>query len=140
MVDFYSNRYMFSTTFHSCCMHGLFCCCIDDFPNDHKFRGKALKIKNTKVVDPEEINWDSFDISWCSKITRVLLAIFVVLVFIVICSTLVALCSIFIQTNAVNCSGYDSITYETAKTTSDSMTVTCFCNSELLNFWNGSIQ
>ena len=104
------------------------------------FKGKVLKVKNVKVTDPEEINWDSFDITWCSKITRVILAILVVLVFIVVCSTLVALCSIFIQTNAVNCSGYNSISYDVAKVATDSMTVTCFCNSELLNFWNGNIQ
>jgi hypothetical protein len=70
----------------------------------------------------------------------VIFAIFIILLFVVVCSTLVALCSIFIQTNAVNCAGMDPIELEAAKESSDSKVITCFCNSELLSFWDQNVQ
>ena len=81
------------------------------------------------MTDPEEINWDSFDITWCSKITRVIIAIIVILVFVIICSTLVALCSIFIQTNAVDCTGLSGLTIDDARNAPTTQKTTCFCNS-----------
>lgn len=131
LLDFYSHHYLYSSLFHECCMHGCCCCCIPDIAEKYKFQGAKLSVKNSKVTDPEEINWDSFDISMCSKITRVIIAIIVILVFIVVCSTLVALCSIFIQTNAEDCSGVGTTTLvaaQAAQVANNATVVTCFCN------------
>lgn len=128
-MDFYADHYSFSTLFHQCVMRGCLCCCIKQLPYDYRFNNAELKIKNPKVTDPEEINWDSFDISWTSKILRVVFAVFAILLFVVVCSTLVALCSIFIQTNAINCTGLTGYNITQVQTSGDPAIKTCFCNN-----------
>lgn len=71
---------------------------------------------------------------------RVTIAVVIIIVFIAVCSTLVSLCSIFISVNSTNCDGVATITLAVAQTTTNSTEKTCFCNSNLLQFSDSSIQ
>jgi len=67
------------------------------------YKGKPLKIKNAKVPSPEDINWESYEIDGCSKISRVIIAFVIILIFIFISTSIIGLCSIYINTNSSNC-------------------------------------
>ena len=69
-----------------------------------------------------------------------LLAIIIILIFLFICSTLVALCSIFITTNTVDCTGLGSISKQVAEASTDPRVKTCFCNSALFDIFNQDVQ
>ena len=72
-------------------------------------------MKNAKVPTPEDINWESYEIGVGGKIFRVIIAILIILVFIFISTSIIALCSIYINTHASDCEGVD-ITKECVNT------------------------
>lgn len=77
----------------------------------------------------------------CAKIARVLFAFVIIVVFIAVCSTLVSLCSIFINVNSINCDGVSIPSVSQAQSGSISETEkTCFCNSNLFSFNDNTIQ
>lgn len=139
LLNYYSDHWMFDTCIHSCV--GAICgCCVNQPGPQYLFRGTQLKIKSEKVSDPEEINWESLDVGICSKISRILFAFVIIIVFIAVCSTLVSLCSIFINVNSVNCDGVTIPTLAQAQSTASTTEVTCFCNSNLFSFNDNDIQ
>lgn len=140
LLKYYSDHFMFNRGLHEC-SRAMCSCCIPELGKRYVFREEyELKVLSEKVNDPEEINWESIDVSSCSRFMRITVAIIIIVVFIAVCSTLVSLCSIFISVNSTNCDGVPSITLTVAKTTSNSTEKTCFCNSNLLNFGDSSIQ
>lgn len=139
LLNYYSDHWMFNSCVHSC-VSAICGCCVKQPGPQYLFRGEQLKIKAEKVSDPEEINWESLDVGTCSKITRIIFAFIIIIVFIAVCSTLVSLCSIFINVNSINCDGVNIPTEAQVAATANTTEVTCFCNSNLFSFSDGTIQ
>lgn len=139
LLNYYSDHWMFDSCTHSC-VSTLCGCCVKSPGPQYLFRGEQLKIKAEKVSDPEEINWESLDVGTCNKITRVIFAFVIIIVFIAVCSTLVSLCSIFISVNSINCDGVTIPTTAQAQVTTNTTEITCFCNSNLFDFSDSTVQ
>lgn len=84
-------------------MRGICCCCIDDPEKKHLYKGKKLYVKTEKVPEPEDINWNSYEVGICGKIFRVLIAALIIIVFLAISCTVIGLCSIYISSHSVSC-------------------------------------
>lgn len=115
-------------------------CCIKKPDPSHLFRGETkLRIRSDTVPDPEEINWESVNITKKSKFFRILLAIFVILLLLGICSILVAICSIFISANTSSCSDYNNVSFQDAVASTDPKEKECYCNSNLFLFYKEEV-
>lgn len=95
-LEYFKKHYLFSaSSFHSC-MHSVCCCCIEEIKPEFVYDTKPLKIRNSTVPDPEEINWESFEIDGLSRCFRVCFAILVIIVFLLISCAALGICSIYI--------------------------------------------
>lgn len=103
MLQYYSDHYLFNTKNSHSCMRGICCCCIDDPEKKHLYKGKKLYVKTEKVPEPEDINWNSYEVGICGKIFRVLIAALIIIVFLAISCTVIGLCSIYISSHSVSC-------------------------------------
>lgn len=102
MLTYFNKHYLFNTNLHGCA-RSICCCCVDDPEPKYLFKGQKLFVKNDKVPEPEDINWDSVEVGVCGKICRVLVAILVILIFLGISCTIIGLCSIYISANSIDC-------------------------------------
>lgn len=101
-LTYFNNHYLFNNCSHSC-MRSCCCCCVDEPEPKYLFNGEKLLIKNEKVPTPEDINWGSFELSFCSKFCRVFFAFIVIVIFLAISCAVIGLCSLYISSNASNC-------------------------------------
>ena len=104
MLTYFNNHYLFGTNLHSC-MRSICCCCVDDPEPKYLFKGQKLFVKNANIAEPEDINWDSYEVGCCSKFFRVFFAIFLIIVFLALSCTIIGLCSIYVTANSVDCDG-----------------------------------
>ena len=104
MLTYFNNHYLFSTKLHGFA-RSICCCCVDDPEPKYLLKGQKLFVKNDKVPEPEDINWENYEIGTCSKCCRVFFAIFIILVFLALSCTIIGLCSIYISANSIDCEG-----------------------------------
>lgn len=136
-LGYYNDHYLFDSGMHSC-FREVCCCCVDEVQEKYLYRGRPLKIKSAKVPEPEDINWESYEIGTCGKIVRVIIAILIILVFIFISTSIIALCSIYINTHASDCEGVD-ISKECVNSTTVTCTSAekvCYCNKNVFTALN----
>ena len=120
-------------------MRGCCCCCVDDPEPKYLFKGQKLYIKNEKVPEPEDLNWDSFEVGCCSQFCRVMVAIIVILVFLAISCSIIGVGSIYISSHADDCEGIDipgSLEKAQEAETNDELTDEqhkCFCNTKFID-------
>ena len=135
-MAYYSDHYLFVSDLHSC-MNAMCCCCIDTVEDKYLYKGRPLKILKSKVSNPEDINWQSYEIDGLSKFFRVLVAFIIILVFILVSCSIIALCSIYINTHSSDCSSFDS-TLNCVTTACADADKTCYCNKNLFAALNNS--
>lgn len=87
------------------------------------------------VPDPDEINWESVNITKRGKVFRVLLAVIIIIIFLGVTSILMAICSVFITSNTANCVKYQDITY-TQASVGDELTKKCYCSNNIVFIFN----
>lgn len=137
MLTYFNRHYLFDTNLHGC-VRSICCCCVDDPEPKYLFKGQKLYIKNEKVPEPEDINWDSFEVGCCGKFCRVLVSVLVILVFLALSCTIIGLCSIYISSNSIDCTNVTipaTVAEAEATITSDT-DKKCFCNSNLFESFN----
>jgi hypothetical protein len=71
---------------------------------------------------------------------RVLFAFLISFAFLIVGSFLVAFCTLFISSNSINCQDVPIPTINTIDNSTSTTSITCFCNSNLFNFGDGSVQ
>ena len=103
MLQYYSDHYLFNNKNSHGCFRATCCCCIDDPQPKYLYKGKKLYVKNERVAEPEDINWDSYEVGFCGKIIRVLISTVIILVFLAVSCTIIGLCSIYISSHSVSC-------------------------------------
>lgn len=103
-LTYFNKHYLFDSCSHSC-MRSCCCCCVNRPEDKYLFNGQPLLIKNERVPTPEDINWGSFELSFCSRFCRGLCAFMVILIFLSISCAIIGLCSIYISSHASNCEG-----------------------------------
>ena len=82
-------------------------CCARLPPKSQLFLGTtALTIKSNNLSRPEQINWANHDISGCSKILRGILSIVLLIIAIVITSSCIALCTLYVSSISA-CANYN---------------------------------
>lgn len=114
-----------------------------ELDNQYKLSQKyEILIKNDEVPAPEDINWDSFEISICSKVMRLLFAALIILIFLCLSCAIIGLCTIYVSTHSSNC---DSVTIPSslaqAQASTDPTVKTCYCNANVLtSLTDSSIQ
>lgn len=88
---------------------------------------------------PEDINWGTFELSFCSRFFRGLFAFLIILIFLAVSCAIIGLCSIYISSHASNC---DSVTvpttYAQAQATSDTVALRCYCEANLISSFSDS--
>lgn len=138
MLQYYSDHYLFNTKNSHSCMRGICCCCIDDPEQKHLYKGKKLYVKTEKVPEPEDINWNSYEVGICGKIFRVLIAALIILVFLAISCTVIGLCSIYISSHSVSCEGViiPSTLADAKSTITTDKDKKCYCNANFISSFN----
>jgi len=126
MLDYYNQHYLFGTQLHRC-FYSSCQCCFQRPESKYLYRGeKELRVKAMDVADPDEINWESVNITRRNKFFRVALAIVIIVVFLGLTSVLMAICSVFIVSNTISCISYQDVTYAEA-TVGDDLIKKCYC-------------
>lgn len=140
MLEYYNEHYLFNTRNTHSCMRSLCCCCIDDPEQKYLYKGKKLYIKTEKVPEPEDINWDSYEVGCCGKIFRVLISVVIILVFLAISCSIIGLCSIYISSHAVSCDGLViPSNLENAKSVNATgQLLKCFCTANFIESFNNA--
>lgn len=115
-------------------MRTICCCCIDDPQPKYLYKGKKLYVKTEKVPEPEDINWNSYEVGIFGKIIRVLVSAIIIIVFLALSCTIIGLCSIYISSHSVSCEGViipnDLATAKTNLTTERE--IKCYCQANLI--------
>ena len=62
MEDYYNKHYLFAHKKSHTVMRSLCCCCVDDPEPKHLFKGHKLYVKTDKVPEPEDLNWDAYEV------------------------------------------------------------------------------
>ena len=137
MLNYFNDHYLFSNAGHAF-NRSLCCCCIDDVEPKYLFKGEKLYIKNEKVPEPEDINWENHQIGCCSKFCRVLFGCLIFLIFLAISCTIIGMCSLYISANSVDCTG---IIVPKTLTEAERQNITgyerkCFCYEKLVDLIN----
>lgn len=98
-----------------------------------KFMGsQSLVIDEANMPKPDTINWNNFDIPRFSQFLRFVISIFLIVLTIFICSSVISIVTLVVTTR-YNCASYDSsLTIRDVIDTQNSLTKFCFCsvNSE----------
>ena len=82
-------------------------CCMPHLPERNKFLGKdELIIKSSSLARPEQYNWNNVDISSGSRFCRVILSLLIILISIVITSSLIAFCTLYVSSTS-SCASFD---------------------------------
>jgi hypothetical protein len=92
-----------------------------------------------EVPDPDEINWESVNIKKKNKFLRVTFAAVVIVIFLAICSILMAICSVFITSNTITCLQVSDITLQQAST-ADEATKKCYCVNNIFFIFNNNVK
>ena len=138
----FEKQYLFKNWSH-CCMRSFFSFCIKNKESEKNtvFHDNQLFVSETYPPHPEDINWASFEIGICNKIFRSIFAGVVILIFLALSCTIIGLCSMYIQTHSSNCDGIDTSMYTVNSLPSDSTTMQCYCNANLVSsFTDSAIQ
>ena len=114
-------------------------CCMPHLPERQKFLGKdELLIESTNLARPEEYNWNNIDITTSSKAARIFLSVLFLVICIVITSSLVAFCTLYVSSIS-SCSDFDgTMTLEEAEETGDELTMYCFCSDHISEIYYDS--
>jgi hypothetical protein len=112
-----------------------FFCCQHLPPQSRLFMGKdALMIKSNNLSRPEQINWQNLDIGSCGSLVRWILSIIFLLISILITSSLIALCTLYVSSTSA-CSNYDPATLITKAVADGGQTLYCFCASHFADMY-----
>lgn len=105
-------------------------CCMPPLPERQRFLGKdELIIKSTNLARPEEYNWNNIDITTASRIARLIISVLIIIIFIIITSSLVAICTLYVSSTS-SCSEFDTeMTLEDAEATENELTMYCYCSA-----------
>lgn len=139
MLDFYNEHYLFGSRLHRCCTSTCGCCLRKP---DRKYLYDdvtTLRVKAMDVPDPDEINWESVNITRRGKFFRVVLVVFVIVVFLALTTFLMAICSVFITSNTANCMKYIDLTYNQA-VNGDDTAKKCYCANNIVLIFNDNIK
>jgi hypothetical protein len=140
-LTYFNDHYLFNTCSHgymrSCC-----CCCVDEPTDKYLFNGEKLLIKSEKVPSPEDINWSSFELTFCSRFFRGLLAFLIIMIFLAVSCGIIGLCSLYISSHASNCSDVViPTTVAQAQASNSTIAVKCYCEANLIaSFSDSSIK
>lgn len=86
------------------------------------------------MSSPEDINWGTFELSFCSRFFRSLCSFCVIMIFLGISCAIIGLCSIYISSHASNCENVVvPTTYDQAVATADKVALKCFCEVNLID-------
>lgn len=138
MLQYYSDHYLFGHKNSHSFARAVCCCCIDDPEPKYLYKGKKLYVKSEKVAEPEDINWNSYQVGICGKIFRLIFSTFIILVFLAISCTIIGLCSIYISSHSVSCEGIiipPSVSEAKIKITTEKEKK-CFCNANFISSFN----
>ena len=103
------------------------------------FLGKdALIIKSNNLSRPEQINWPNLDVSGCAKFFRGLLSIILLIVSIVITSSCIALCTLYVSSTSA-CTNYDPMTTITAAKAKGGQTLFCYCSANFVDIYTNPL-
>lgn len=109
------------------------CCCVAEPEQKYLFHGEKLVIKSEKLPTPEDIEWENYELSACSKFFRVVFAFVIILVFLALSCTIIGLCSIYIGTHSSNCEGVTiPSTAAAAQSSNNSTIISCYCEANLI--------
>lgn len=138
-LAYFNDQYLFSNCGHGI-MRNCCCCCVNDPDQRVTFQGNPLKIVSQNPPPPEDINWKSFEISFCNRFLRGIFAFIIILIFLAITCTIIGLCSIYITTHSNNCDGIDTSIYTptTVTATGSSVILRCYCNANLVQSFTDS--
>lgn len=140
MLTYFNDHYLFHNRKSHSVMRSICCCCIDDPEPKYLFQGHKLYVRNDKVPEPEDLNWDSFEVSTCSKIFRVMAAILIIVLFLAVSCSIISLCSVYISSRANDCQGVTiPSTVEDAETANQSdEEKKCYCSSNFIASFSDS--
>lgn len=88
------------------------------------------------MPSPEDIEWGSFQIDFCSSFFRIFFAVLVILIFLAITCAVIGMCSIYISSHASNCQG---VTIPSSVNSSTNSTILqCYCEANLISSFSDS--
>ena len=114
----------FSSSFSRCL------CCYQPEPQ-HLFEDSLVLLDNEKIGRPDDIYWQNFDYTFAGRFFRVVLGIIILAVGIIITSTIVAVCLLYVSGQA-SCNNYNSNT-TMAQALGDKTLLYCFCQDNILS-------
>jgi hypothetical protein len=104
-----------------------FFCCQHLPPQGRLFMGKdPLMIRSMNLSRPEQINWPNLDISSFSRLLRWVFSIIFVLIAILITSSAIALCTLYVSSTSA-CTNYDETTLLSQANAAGGQTLYCYC-------------
>ena len=83
---------------------------------------------------PEDINWESYDLTCCGNFLRLFFSAFIIILFLAISCAIVGLCGIYISSHSTSCEGIDTSIYtaQTATATNNETIIRCYCSANLV--------
>ena len=141
-LSYFNEHYLFDSCCHGC-IRSCCCCCLKKPDQKAIFQEHTLFASPEQPSTPADINWGHFELSCCSKTVRFLFAFFVILVFLLLSTTIVGLCGIYISAHSNDCDGVNTASYTAASATAtnDQRIIRCYCNANLVaSFTDSTIQ
>ena len=91
-------------------------------------------IANEHPPAPEDINWESYDLTFCGNLLRLFFSIFIIVLFLCISCIIVGLCGVYISSHSNNCDSIDTsqLTAAQATATNNETIIRCYCNANLV--------
>lgn len=101
-----------------------------------------MLIKNDSVPSPEDINWESHELTCCSGFCRCLIAAAAIILFLAVSCVIIGLCTIYVSTHSNDCEGVSLPSdLAAAQKISDDKIKLCYCSANVIaSLSNSDIQ
>jgi hypothetical protein len=93
-----------------------------------------LLIESTNLSKPEEINWNNVDLSAISVAVRWLFSILLLIISIVIASSLIAFCTLYVSSSS-SCENFNAATTLISAVQAQGKTIFCYCSLHLTEIY-----
>ena len=113
-LNYFNEHYRFDNCSHGC-MRCCCCCCVNKPDERGVFHNKKILVTNDHPPAPEDINWESYDLTCCGSLLRLFFSILIILLFLCLSCAIVGVCGVYISSHSSNCDGIDTSQY-TAQT------------------------
>ena len=82
-------------------------CCYKNPEPEHMYKDCTLYIEDETAPEPEDVNWDSYEVRGCRQVGRVFFAAFIIFCFLVISCSIIGVGCTYISSQAHDCDDVD---------------------------------